>query len=127
MANAGGSENSKICEQVNYWVFENGQWVQKSEPGVWGYCQEPEKARGFKGFAFKEMPHGLFKKPHPMTLHQVARNLMDLVGINELHGKFSTSVITRGKINIVFLRGKYSFEQLVKWKQLIEKTGCGDY
>jgi len=46
---------------VNYWVFENGVWIEKSEPRVWWYCQEPEKAKGFDGFAFKEMPYGLFK------------------------------------------------------------------
>ncbi|WP_232473328.1 S1 family peptidase [Thermococcus thioreducens] len=86
---------------------------------------------------------------------------MELVGINELKGKFSTSLPSyggmfineekglifvyvkdekdkeelkqalgkyRGKVNVVFLRGKYSFEQLVKWKNLalnldIEKLG----
>jgi len=146
--------NDKACQPVNYWVFENGQWVQKSGPRVWWYCQEPEKARGFEGFAFKEMPYGLFKKPDTIALHQAARDLVDLVGINELQGKFSTSLPSyggmfineekglifvyvkdekdrekikqvlegyKGKINVVFLKGKYSFEQLVKWKHSIEK------
>ncbi|MPW39221.1 protease [Thermococcus sp. 101 C5] len=142
--------NDKACQPVNYWVFENGAWVQKSEPRVWWYCQEPEKAKGFEGFAFKEMPYGLFKKPDPMTLHQAARDLTDLVGIDELHGKFSKNLPSyggmfineekglifvyvkdendkaeirkalekyRGKANVVFLKGKYSFEQLVKWEE----------
>ena len=153
-ANIVKSRNDKACQPVNYWVFENGQWVQKSEPRVWWYCQEPEKARGFDELAFKEMPYGLFKKPDPMTLHQAARDLTDLVGIDELHGKFSKNLPSyggmfineekgsifvyvkdemdkteikkalekyRGKANVVFLKGKYSFEQLVKWKHLMEK------
>ncbi|ASJ16888.1 hypothetical protein A3L04_07275 [Thermococcus chitonophagus] len=149
-------ENSKdkICQPVNYWVFEDGRWVQKSEPRVWWYCQEPRKAGGFEGFAFKEMPYGLFKKPDSRILHQAARDLMNLVGIDELHGKFSTSLPSyggmfineekglifvyikseedkeklkkalrkyKGKVNIVFLKGKYSFKQLVKWKKQVEK------
>jgi len=55
----------------------------------WWYCQEPEKIKNFEGFAFKEKPYELFKKPDPMILHQAARELTDLVGINELHGKLS--------------------------------------
>ncbi len=146
--------NDKACQPVNYWISENGQWVEKSEPRVWWYCQEPEKAKGFEGFAFKEMPYGLFKKPDPMTLHQAARDLTDLVGIDELRGKFSKNLPSyggmfineekglifvyvgdekdkaelkqalgkyRGKANVVFLKGKYSFEQLVKWKHSMEK------
>ncbi|HHI01559.1 MAG TPA: protease [Thermococcus litoralis] len=155
------NSNDKACQPANYWVFENGQWIQKSEPRVWWYCQEPEKARGFKGFAFKEMPYGLFKKPDTMALHQAAMDLMDLVGIDELHEEFSATLPSyggmfineekglifvyvgdetdkekikrtlgkyRGKVNIVFLKGKYNFGQLVKWKNLalkldIEKLG----
>ncbi|NJE60298.1 protease [Thermococcus sp. 21S7] len=153
-ANIVKNSSDKACQPVNYWVFKNGGWIEKSEPRVWWYCQEPEKAEGFEGFAFKEMPYGLFKKPDPMTLHQAARDLTGLVGINELQGKFSTDLPSyggmfinegkglifvyvkdeegkdkikqalekyRGKVNVVFLRGKYSFKQLVKWKHLIEK------
>ncbi|EHR79429.1 hypothetical protein OCC_08045 [Thermococcus litoralis DSM 5473] len=153
-ANIVKNGNDKACQLVSYWVFENGQWVQKSEPRVWWYCQEPERVKGFMSFAFKEMPYGLFKKPDPMTLHQAARDLINLVGVDEPRGKFSTSLPSyggmfineekglifvyvrdekdkaelkqalgkyRGKVNVVFLKGKYSFEQLVKWKHSMEK------
>ncbi|ALM75228.1 S1 family peptidase [Thermococcus barophilus] len=149
-AEIGSSDKGRACQLVSYWVFENGRWVEKSEPRVWWYCQEPEKAKDFDGFAFKEIPYGLFKKPDVKILHQAARDLTDLVGINELHGKLSTNLPSyggmfineekglifvyvkdkedkekikqalgkyKGKVNIVFLKGKYSFEQLVKWKE----------
>ena len=160
-AGIGNSDKDETCQLVSYWVFENGQWIQKSEPRVWWYCQEPEKARDFKGFAFREMPYGLFKRPDVNALYQAARDLTDLVGIDELHGKFSTNLPSyggmfineekglifvyikdekdkekikqalgkyKGKVNIVFLKGRYSFDQLVKWKNLalkldIEKLG----
>jgi len=142
--------NDKACQLVRYWVFENGQWVQKSEPRVWWYCKEPEKVKGFDGFAFREMPYRIFKKPDVSVLHQATRDLMDLVEIDELHGKLSTNLPSyggmfvneekglifvyvkdekdkekirqtlgkyRGKVNVVFLKGKYSFEELVKWKE----------
>jgi len=148
------SDKGKTCQMVNYWVFENGRWVEKSEPRVWWYCQEPEKVKGFMGFAFKEMPYGIFKKPDVSVLHQAAKDLTDLLGIDELHGKFSRNVPSyggmfineekglifvyvkdekdkekikqtlgkhRGKVNVVFLKGEYSFYQLVKWKKLVEK------
>ncbi|ASJ09674.1 protease [Thermococcus siculi] len=95
-ANIVKGSNDKACQPVNYWVFENGQWVEKSEPRVWWYCQEPEKVKGFEGFAFKEMPYGLFRKPDPMILHQAARELTDLVGINGLPGKFSKNLPSYG-------------------------------
>jgi len=95
-ANIVKNGNDKACQLVSYWVFENGQWVQKSEPRVWWYCQEPERVKGFMSFAFKEMPYGLFKKPDPMTLHQAARDLINLVGVDELHGKFFTSLPSYG-------------------------------
>ena len=153
-AEISGNDKGRACQLVRYWVFENGQWVEKSEPRVWWYCQEPEKAKGFDGFAFKEMPYGIFKKPDVKILHQAARDLTDLVGIDELHGKFSTNLPSyggmfineekglifvyvkdekdkekikqalgkyRGKVNVVFLKGRYSFDQLVKWKKQVEK------
>ena len=149
-AGIGNSDRDKACQLVSYWVFENGRWIEKSEPRVWWYCQEPEKAESFDGFAFKEMPYGLFKKPDVRILHQAARDLTDLVGINELHGKLSTNLPSyggmfineekglifvyvkdekdkekikqalekyRGKVNVVFLKGRYSFDHLVKWKE----------
>lgn len=144
------NNNDKVCQLVDYWVFENGRWVEKSEPKLWWYCQEPEKSGGFDGFAFKEMPYGLFKKPDVKILHQAARDLTDLVGIDEFHGKFSKNLPSyggmfineekglifvyvkdekdkekikqvfgkyKGKANIVFLKSKYSFRQLVRWKE----------
>ena len=33
-AGIGNSDNDKACQPVSYWVFENGQWVEKSEPRV---------------------------------------------------------------------------------------------
>ncbi len=153
-AGIGNSDKAKSCQLVSYWVFENGQWVEKSESRVWWYCQEPEKAKDFDGFAFREMSYGLFKKPDVRILHQAARDLADLVGIDELHGKFSTNLPSyggmfineekglifvyvknekdkekikqvlgkyRGKVNIVFLKGRYSFDQLVKWKEKARK------
>jgi len=148
------NSKDKICQPVDYWVFENGQWVKKSEPRVWWYCQEPERVKGFEGFAFREMPYGIFKKSDVNALHQAARDLTNLVGIDELHGKFSANLPSyggmfvneekglifvyvkdgrdkekikkalgkyKGKVNVVFLKGKYSFEQLVKWKKQVEK------
>lgn len=153
-AGINNSDKDKACQLVSYWVFENGEWVEKSEPRVWWYCEEPKKVKGFDGFAFKEMPYGLFKKSDIRILHQAARDLTDLVGIDELHGKFSKNLPSyggmfineekglifvyvkdekdkekirqtlgkhRGKVNVVFLKGKYSFYQLVKWKKLVEK------
>lgn len=153
--------NDKACQPVKYWVFENGQWVEKSEPRIWWYCQEPEKIKNFEGFAFKEKPYGLLKKPDQIALHRATRQLINLIGGDELHGKLSANLpsyggmfineekglifvyvkdekdkekikqalmVYRGKINLVFLKGKYSFEQLVQWKNLalnlsIEKLG----
>ncbi len=146
--------NDKACQPVNYWISENGQWVEKSEPRAWWYCQEPEKIKNFDEFAFKKTPYNLFKKPDPMALHQAARDLTDLVGVDELHRKSSKNLPSyggmfineekglifvyigdekdkaelrqalrkyRGKVNLVFLRGKYRFNQLERWKRLIEK------
>ncbi|ALV62165.1 Osmosensitive K+ channel histidine kinase KdpD [Thermococcus sp. 2319x1] len=149
-AGIGNSDKDKACRLVRYWVFENGRWVEKSEPRVWWYCQEPEKVKGFRGFAFREMPYGLFKRPDVGVLHQAVRDLAGLMGIDELHGEFSANLPSyggmfineekglifvyvkdekdrekikqalekyRGKVNIVFLKSKYNFEELLKWKE----------
>ncbi|WP_223208985.1 MULTISPECIES: S1 family peptidase [Pyrococcus] len=141
----GSAGNDKACQPVKYWVFENGQWVEKSEPRIWWYCQEPEKIKNFEGFAFKEKPYGLLKKPESIILHQAARELSQLVGIDELNGESSRNLSSyggmfidenkglifvyvrdekdkekirkalekyKGKVNVAFLKGKYSFEQL---------------
>ncbi|WP_394295152.1 MULTISPECIES: hypothetical protein [Pyrococcus] len=150
----GSAGNDKACQPVKYWVFENGQWVEKSEPRIWWYCQEPEKIKNFEGFAFKEKPYGLLKKPESIILHQAARELSQLVGIDELNGESSRNLSSYGgmfidekrglifiyikneedkqkikqklekykrKINIIFLKGKYNFADLVRWKHMIER------
>jgi len=43
------------------------------------------------------------------------KNVEDKEKIKHALGKY------KGKANVVFLKGKYSFEELVKWKKLVEK------
>ncbi|MDK2870621.1 MAG: hypothetical protein PWP39_1856, partial [Pyrococcus sp.] len=86
--------------------------------------------------------------------HQAARELSQLVGIDELNGESSRNLSSYGgmfidekrglifiyikneedkqkikqklekykrKINIIFLKGKYNFADLVRWKHMIER------
>ncbi|MDV3104812.1 S1 family peptidase [Thermococcus waiotapuensis] len=144
-----------VCKPINYWIFKNGEWVQKSEPKVWWYCQEPEKTEKFEGFAFE---NGLLNESS--NLHKATLELLNLVEPDELpetvsvKGLFDTKPFSyggmfinedrglifvyilkdddkeiikkamekyTGKINVVFLKGKYTLGDLEKWKKLALK------
>jgi len=150
----------EVCKPINYWIFKNGEWVQKSEPRVWWYCQEPEKTEKFEGFAFEELGYEPHNGPDPTVLHKAALELIKLAGTDEspevasIKGLFATKPLSyggmfinedkglifvyilkeedkerikrtleryKGKINVVFLKGKYTLRDLEKWKKLALK------
>ncbi|MFA4700942.1 hypothetical protein [Pyrococcus kukulkanii] len=126
------------CMPVKYWVFE-GRWVEKEEPRVWWYCIKPEEYERFDGYAFKPTSNSTKLQEALQKLNSMLSELDSYGGmmINEETGTIFIYLISEedkkkvrealkeyeGKVNVVFLKGKYKFKDLEAWaKKLVNES-----